>query len=60
MTCRRGICHAIQGALLGALIGHALALALHKRLDPLSLAPLQRVSTSPPALGDKAVNLSTI
>lgn len=28
MTCRKGICHAIQGALLGSLIGHAVAVAL--------------------------------
>lgn len=28
MICRRGICHAIQGAILGILIGHAITIAL--------------------------------
>ena len=60
MTCRRGLCHAIQGALLGALIGHALLYTLQK-----SVGLRLMIRTSPesvhqsPALGDKAGNLST-
>lgn len=59
MTCRRGICHAVQGALLGALIGHALALTLQKTVGrhP-TRTSIESVHQSP-ALGDKAGNLST-
>ena len=59
MTCHRGICHAIQGALCGALIGLALALTLHKSVGrhP-TRTSIESVHQSP-ALGDKAGNLST-
>ena len=52
MTCSRGICHAIQGALLGALIGHALALTLQKSVGrhP-ARTSIEGVHQSP-ALGD--------
>lgn len=58
MTCRRGICHAVQGALLGALIGHALALTLNKTVGRHPTRTSYESVHQSPALGDKAGNLS--
>lgn len=44
MTCRRGICHAIQGAVLGLLIGHAITLAISHRQKSVGLSLMIRTS----------------
>lgn len=59
MTCRRGICHAIQGALLGAIIGHALALTMQKTVGRHPTRTSIESVHHAPAMGDKAGNLST-
>ena len=62
MTCRHGVCHALQGALLGALIGHAITLALHPQ-KPVGLRFILRTSPESvhhaPAMGDTAGTFST-
>ena len=59
MTCRRGLCHAIQGALLGAIIGHALLNTLQKTVGrhP-ARTSIESVHQSP-ALGETAGTIST-
>lgn len=44
MTCRRAVCHAIQGALLGSLIGHAAAVALRPAKPVVAARQTVRVS----------------
>lgn len=64
MTCRRGICHAIQGAILGILIGHAITLALFPRHKSVGLRLMIRTSPESvhhaPAMGETAGTHSSI